>query len=99
MAENRYFAFIPQKTVCSQELNALSFAARWLYVVMIAKRHGVDQPFTLPYREIAATTGMARPTISRAIKALAKAGFLRYEHGGLEYNPNVYELESKWLEL
>lgn len=99
MSDDGHYAFLPKTTVCSQELNALPFSARWLYIIMVAERHGVDQPFALPYKEIATVTGMTRPTISRAIKALAGAGFLQYEHGGLECNPNVYELESDWLEL
>lgn len=99
MAENRYFAFIPQFTVNSKELNALPISARWIYVVMVAERHGLDAPFRLPYQRIRQVTGISKPTIRQAIVELEKAGFLTYEHGGLECNPNVYDLTVDWLKL
>lgn len=97
MAENRYFALIPQATVNSKELNALPVTARWIYVVMVAERHGLDAPFRTPYKAVHRITGFSTSTIRRAIVALVKAGFITYEHGGLEKNPNVYELDAGWL--
>lgn len=99
MPEDRYYAFIPQKTVNSKELNALPVTARWIYVVMVAEDHGYYTPFTLSYTRIRQITGLSRPTIRKAVIELAKAGYLTYEHGGLEQNPNVYSLNSDKLRV
>lgn len=99
MSDNRHFAFIPRNTTHSKDLNALSVTARWVYVLMIAERGGLTVPFEFPYSEIKRITGFAKTTIRRAIKDLDAAGFIEYEHGGLECNPNQYELVDKWLEL
>jgi hypothetical protein len=99
MAENRYFALLPQDTVNSKELNSLPVTARWIYVVMVAEDHGLRVPFTLSYTRIRQITGLSRPTIRKAVIELAKAGYLSYEHGGLECNPNVYDLNADWLKM
>jgi len=96
---DRYYAFIPQTTVNSKELNSIPATARWIYVVMVAERHGLDAPFEIPYTEIRRITGFSKPTISQAITELETIGFLEYEHGGLECNPNVYDLDAGWLML
>ncbi len=70
-----------------------------MYVIMIAERGGLQIPFEFSYSEIRNITGFAKTTISRGIKDLVKAGFMEYEHGGLECNPNRYELENSWLGL
>lgn len=97
MAENHYFALLPQTTVNSKELNALPVTARWIYVVMVAEDHGLHVPFELSYLRIRKITRLSKPTIRQAIVELDKAGFLTYEHGGLECNPNVYDLIVHWL--
>lgn len=66
---------------------------------MIAEDHGYHIPFKLPYTEIRRITGLSKPTIRQAVVELEKAGFLTYEHGGLECNPNMYDLNVEWLEL
>lgn len=99
MAGQRSFAFIPQFTVNSKQLNALPATARWVYVVMVAERRGRSDPFTFTYEDIKSITGFAQATIRQAVKELDEAGFLSYEHGGLERNPNSYTLNSDWLEL
>lgn len=66
---------------------------------MIAERGGLKEPFEFPYGKIRDITGFARTTISRGIKELVVAGFLDYKHGGLECNPNEYQLADEWLEL
>ena len=99
MSENRYFAFIPQTTVNSTTLNALAPTTRWIYVVLVGERHGLDTPFPMPYEQIRQITGFSKTTISKAIKALSKAGYLSYKHGGLEQNPNYYDLENDYLTL
>jgi len=99
MSNNRHYAFIPKQTTHSKELNTLPVTARWLYVLMIAERGGLKIPFEFPYREIRRITGFAKTTISRGIKDLVEGGFLDCTHGGLECNPNQYELDDDWLEL
>lgn len=99
MAEQRYFAFLPQSTVNSKQLNKLPATARWVYVVMVAEGRGRSDSFTFTYEDIKDITGFAQATVRQAVKALDKAGFLSYEHGGLERNPNKYMLNSDWLEL
>ncbi len=99
MSDDGHFAFIPKQTTHSKELNSLPVTARWMYVVMIAQRGGLKVPFEFPYSDIKRITGFAKSTISRGLKDLVKAGFVEYEHGGLECNPNKYELDDGWLEL
>lgn len=96
---NGHFAFIPKSTTHSQELNTLSVYSRWIYVLMVAEQWGanLDGGFTFPYGEIMEITGFCRNTIAKAVKELSQAGFLYYEHGGLEANPNIYKLEDSWL--
>ena len=59
MTSERRFAFIPKQTTHSEELNALPVTARWLYVLMIAERGGLKEPFEFPYGEIRRITGFA----------------------------------------
>ncbi|MCK5604124.1 hypothetical protein KAR91_19710 [Candidatus Pacearchaeota archaeon] len=99
MAEDRHYAFIPKTTTHSTELNALPLSARWLYVILAAERHGRKVKFTAPYNMLHKTTGLSTATIRKAIVSLEGAGFLTYEHGGLEQNPNQYEMEESWLEV
>lgn len=96
---NRYFALLPQTTVNSKQLNAIPVTARWVYVVMVAEDHGLHVPFQIPYRHIHSITGFSTSTIHRAIESLVTAGFMTYDHGGLEQNPNVYDLNTEWLKL
>ncbi len=96
---DRYYAFIPQTTVYSKELNALPATARWVYVIMVAEDHGLYAPFQIPYKRIHSITGFSTSTIHRAVEDLVNGGFMEYDHGGLEQNPNVYELNTEWLKL
>jgi hypothetical protein len=99
MAEIRRYALIPQDTAFSKALNKLPLSARWLYIVLAAKRRGRDISFSLSYTKIKEITGFAPATTRRAIKALVEAELLVYEHGGLEQNPNIYYLEPGWLKI
>jgi len=99
MAE-RHYAFIPKSTVNSKQLNALPATTRWVYVVMCAESRGRRDGFTFTYEQIKDITGFSQATIRQAIKGLDTNGFLSYEHGGLERNPNIYILNFEdWLEL
>lgn len=97
MARSNFYALIPQTTTHSKEINALPLSARWLYAVMIAERGGLRHPFEMSYKKIQEITGMNPSTIRSAIKLLNNSGFLDYEHGGLEKNPNLYILNEEWL--
>jgi hypothetical protein len=99
MSDNGHFAFIPKRTTHSKDMNALPVSARWLYVIMVAERGGLDASFKFPYREIRNITGFSTATIRQAVIALDKAGYLDYEHGGLEQNPNMYNLNPEPLKL
>ncbi len=99
MTDRQSFAFLPQATVNSEKLNALPISARWIYVVLIAEQRGLNVPFRMSYNKIHEITRCSSATIRIAIKALEKAGFLEYDKGGLEANPNVYTLEVSWLRL
>ena len=97
MAESKFYALIPQTTTHSKQLNALSYSTRWLYVVMVAERGGLRKPFRFPYKKMEEVTGMNSSTIRRGIISLVDGGFLSYDHGGLERNPNLYNLNDVWL--
>jgi len=99
MAGQQYFAFLPQATLNSEKLNSLSSSTRWIYAILAGERHGLDAPLRLSYKEINKITHYSTATIRKAIKSLAKAGFLEYRSGGLEANPNIYTLEPSWLSL
>lgn len=94
-----HFAFIPEDTLLSQEYRSLCIHAKALYPYMVARRAGIDLPFNYPYREMRRDTGMRNDMIQKSIKDLDRAGFLEYEHGGLEWNKNVYHLADRWLHL
>ena len=98
MSKEGYFAFIPRATTHSKELNSLPVTTRWLYVVMVAER-GHKHPFGFTYVEMEAITHFSSATVRQAVKLLKAHGFLDYEAGGLERNPNIYDLTDSWLEL
>lgn len=93
MAE--YYAKIYERTAHSKQLNKLSSATRWVYVILAIESHGMRERFPIKYKRIREITGYADSTISRSITSLEKAGFLTYEPGGLQ-NPNLYTLAEHW---
>ena len=99
MAEQRHFALIPKSTTNSKQLNSLPATTRWIYVVIAAECHGRREGFTFTYEQIKDVTGFSQATIRQAVKGLSDRGFLSYEHGGLERNPNIYKLNWDWLEI
>lgn len=98
MPDDKFYAFIPKRTAHSKELNSLPVTTRWLYVVMVAER-GYKRPFRFTYVDMERITGFAPATVRQGVKLLSQNGYLEYEHGGLERNPNVYDLNDDWLEL
>lgn len=93
---SNYFAIIPQKTAYSKELNTLKPTVRWLYVILAEEAHGRLTAFRFKYEKIIKITGFSSSTIRRGISDLEKAGFIAYEHGGLQ-NPNEYSMVEWWL--
>lgn len=99
MPDQKHYAFIPKSTLVSDQFRLLKKNARLLYVYMIAKRAGRDEPFTYSYKEMRKDGGFRYETIADCIRDLEKAGLLEYEHGGLELNHNHYYIDKSWLEL
>ena len=97
MSKKTHHVFIPEETVRSKKLNKLSASTRWLYVILVSERGGIDIPFKFPYGEIHKITGFSPATISKGVMKLVSGGFITYEHGGLEQNPNIYDMEVSWL--
>ena len=98
MDKESFYAFIPRATTHSKELNSLPVTTRWLYVVMTAER-GFKRLFGFTYIEMEEITGFSPATVRQAVRLLDEHGFLDYEAGGLERNPNIYNLTDSWLEL
>lgn len=44
-------------------------------------------------------TGFSSATVRQAVDLLDLHDFLDYDAGGLERNPNIYDLADSWLEL
>lgn len=65
---------------------------------MISERGQKGKPFQFSYVKMQNVTGFSSATVRQAVKLLSQKGLLYYEHGGLERNPNVYEIEDSWLE-
>ena len=94
---NRLFAVIPQETIKSEELNTLKPTTRWRYVVLAGEAHGRTVAFRYKYERLTKVTGFSSATIKRGIDDLEKAGFIKYDHGGLQ-NPNEYSMVAGWLD-
>lgn len=94
---SKLFAVLPQDTINSTELNKLKPTARWIYVVLAGEAHGREVQFRCKYERLIKITGFSSSTIKRGIDDLAAAGFIRYDHGGLQ-NPNEYSMVSGWLD-
>ena len=56
-----------------------------------------EEECEFPYKKMEEVTGMNSSTIRRGIISLVDGGFLSYDHGGLERNPNLYNLNDVWL--
>jgi hypothetical protein len=97
MKPKEHYVFIPESTLLCAEFKAIKPHARLLYAYLICKRAGKDDWFTYPYKAIRDDSGYRYETISKCIKQLAKAGFMEYQHGGLEQNRNKYYLIPSWL--
>ena len=99
VAKTEPFAFIPEHTLLSEGYKRLGRSSKLLFVYLALRRKGVDRSFTYSYKEIKGDSGQTYNTIAKSIRELAEAGFVEYEHGGLELNPNRYYIPSGWLNL
>ena len=95
--ENRKYVYIPGSTVLSDQYKSLTPHARQLYSYLILKWGGGEREFSYSYKQIYNDSGYADKTITKCIRALERVGFIEYEHGGLEKNSNVYQLNMEWL--
>lgn len=96
------FLILPKRTLLSEELNAISVHARWLYVILCTewKRNGSNSPFMFTYSRLSVITGFDRRRISSCIKELISGGFLTVESsGGLLRNPSIYLMNEEMLYL
>lgn len=96
MSDQRY-AFIPRSTLVSERYKSLKKSSRLLYAYLIAERAGRDARFPYSYKDMRKDSGYRYEILAICIKELEQAGFLDYEHGGLELNHNNYYLEPSWL--
>ena len=99
MSDKRYYAFLPETTLKSDNYRELTTHAKLLFVFMACKCKGQAEPFTYSYTEIREDTGYKRKTIAACIRQLQAKGFIKYRHGGLQGNHNNYKVEISWLEL
>ncbi len=94
------FVGIPDDTITSPELNALSAQARWLYMVLLTKfdrrKNKVKEYFPFLYKDIVAITGFDDRRISACVKELEGGDFIDVVHGG-KNNPSEYRPNVRWL--
>jgi len=92
---------IPEGMIMSKEFNALTPSARCVYLVMLARytRLMPDDPFAMPYEEVVAITGFSSATITKAIKSLMKAGYIKIpQQGRYPHNVSLYKIDREPLE-
>ena len=92
-----HYVFIPSHTVLSEEYKSLTPHTRQLYTYLILRRAGKDEWFSYSYTEIHEDSGYADKTITASIRALAREGFMKCKHGGLELNHNIFKLDATRL--
>ncbi len=97
MRQEEPFVFLPEHTLLAEEYKGLKRGSKILFIYLVLRRRGQDEEFTYSYKEIRADTGQTYNTISQGIKELEKEGMLKYKHGGLEVNHNIYYIPPDWL--
>jgi len=94
------FVGIPDDTICSTELNALSVHSRWLYIVLLTKfnrlKDRIKDEYQFTYIELGTITGYDDRRLSFCTKELETADFIDIIHGG-KNNPSLYRPVLKWL--
>ena len=94
------FVGIPDDTILSPELNALSSESRWLYMVLLTKfdrkKTHIKKEYQFKYKEMSEITGYDNRRLSACTKELEKADFMEIVHGG-KNNPSLYRPVLKWL--
>lgn len=81
----------------SERYKDLSPHAKTLYNYLILKRAGRNKSFAYSYKDIREDTGLTNDMIAKGNRELVDGKFMRYRHGGLEVNQNVYYLYPRWL--
>ena len=76
-----FFSQVAQTAVCNARHHVEQRLARWL--LMTHDRAGGDQ-FTMPQEFMSTLLGVRRPSVTVAIGALSRAGFVRQARGVLE---------------
>ena len=94
------FIGVPDDTVRSPELNALSVHSRWLYMVILTKfnrlKKRIKDEYSFTYIDLRTITGFDNRRIASCVKELEAAGFLDVTHGG-KNNPSLYRPVLRWL--
>lgn len=94
------FVGIPDDTIKSPELNALSVQARWLYIVLLTefdrKKINIKNYFPFLYKDLQEITGFDRRRIAVCIRELEGGDFIDVVHGG-KNNPSEYRPNIRWL--
>lgn len=94
------FVGLPDDTICSTELNALTPHSRWLYVVILTKfnrlKDRIKDEYEFTYEDMGKITRYDDRRLSACIKELEGADFLDVVHGG-KNNPSRYRPVLKWL--
>lgn len=94
------FVGVPDDTICSPELNALSVHSRWLYIVVLTKfnrlKKRIKDEYQFTYHDMGKITRFDDRRLSACIQELEEADFLDVVHGG-KNNPSLYRPVVKWL--
>lgn len=94
------FLGIPNETIQSPELNALSVHARWLYLVLLSKfnreKDKIKKEYPFTYEEVSEITHFDGRRIAHCIRELEEAEFMYVVHGG-KNNASRYRPVLKWL--
>lgn len=97
---SRSFIGVPDETVTSPELNALTVHSRWLYMILLTKfnrlNNRIKDEYDFTYKDLRAITGYDDRRLSFCIKELEAADFMDIVHGG-KNNPSLYRPVLHWL--
>lgn len=97
---HKHHIFLFDDLLDSPAFLALSHHARSLYIHLYQKYTGPysGNNIICTYSELE-KKGFRRSTTAKALRMLFHFGFISYESGGLEHQPNVYHLEEGWKKI
>jgi len=94
------FIGVPDDTVMSLELNALSVHSRWLYMIILTKfnryKDRIKDEYSFTYADLGKITRFDNRRLAACVKELEAADFLEVVHGG-KNNPSLYRPVLRWL--